>query len=506
MRAPRTLWACLAGAVAFALLAGSLGCGTDPGLRDRYAAEKLAWRAAKAVQAMRANPGLATDEMRENVADIYGEIVDRFPPPDDASVLSQAQLDVAAIVARSRMELAEIAVGSEDMDEAVRLYASVRDGYSYNRDLSVEASVALAKITELSGHWEDAVAVYEGLMSDWPPARDEAAIPDARILRAPIRVATGYFAREEEARGREWFERARDYYKEWAEEWPGSRTAELAMSFGAETFLMEERWSDAVVAYEDLDRDYGHDGNRPGIWLTLADTYSNKLNREATARDYYLKVVENYPEEIAYATAALALAEREIAKGEHETARSRLEDVAERFAKDEAVRATAIQYLAISYESEGLWDSAIAQLNALAREHPTTLYGLTALQHIAEHYEERGESGAARVALDKAADHYERVVRDYAATPAELAARGYLIDTRLKQERWEDAARVLVETAERFPDSGSSPDMMLRAADMYENRLADAGAAAEVLRLAVNLFPGTRAAAVAELRLGELTE
>ncbi len=276
------------------------------------------------------------------------------------------------------------------------------------------------------------------------------------------------------------------------------------MSFSAETFLMEERWGDAVAAYEELDRDYGHDGNRPGIWLTLADTYSNQLNREATARSYYLKVVEGYPDDIASATAALALAEMEIAAGEHETARSRLEDVAERFAKDEAVRATAIQYLAVSYESEGLWDGAVAQLNALAREHPTTLYGLTALQHIAEHYEELGESSAARVALDKAADHYERVIRDYSSTPAELAARGYLIDTRLRQERWEDAATVMVEMAGRFPDSESAPDMMLRAADIHEDRLADPGAAAEILRSVMGLFPGTSAAAAAERRLGEL--
>ncbi len=506
MRTPRTLWACLAGAVALALLAGSLGCGSEPGLRDRYVAEKLAWKAAKAVQAMRANPGLATDEMREHVADIYREIVDRFPPPDDASALSQAQLDVAAVAGRSRMQLAEMAVQSEDTEEAVRLYDSVREGYSHDRDLAVGASLALAEVMELSGRWEDAVAVYERLMTDWPPARAEMAIPDAGILRAPMRVATGYVSRGDAVRGRDWFERAREYYSERDDEWPGSRTAEIAMSFRAETFLMEERWSDAVAAYEELDRDYGHDANRPRIWLTLADTYANRLNRNEAARTYYLRILESYPDDLASATAALALAEMEIASGEYETARSRLEDVAERFADDEAVRARAMLYLAVSYESEGLWDSAVAQLNALAREHPTTLYGLTALQHIAEHYEELGESGAARVALDKAADHYERVIRDYSSTPAELAARGYLIDTRLKQERWEDAARVLAETAERFPDSQSSPDMMLQAADIYESRLADPEAAAEALRSVVDLFPGTPAAVAAERRLGELEE
>jgi TolA-binding protein len=278
------------------------------------------------------------------------------------------------------------------------------------------------------------------------------------------------------------------------------------MSFRAETFLMEERWAEAAVAYEDLDRNYGHDSNRPGIWLTLADTYANRLNRPEIGRSYYLKVLEGYPDNIASATAALALAEGEIATGDHETARARLEDVAGRFPREDAVRATAIQYLAISYESEGLWDNAASQLNALAREHPTTLYGLTALQHIAEHYESVGEVNAAAAAYERAASHYERVIRDFSSTPAELASRGYLIDTRLKQERWEDAVRVLVETGERFPRSESSPDMMLQAADIYENRLADPEAAKDVLRSIVGLFPDTQAAAVAARRLEELTE
>lgn len=506
MNASRTLKRCLVCALALAVLAGLLGCGAEPGLSDRYVAEKLAWKAAKTIHAMRLNPELATDEMKARVADIYREIVDRFPPPDDASVLSQAEIDVAAIAARSGMALAQIAAQAGDTDEAIRLYASVSDGYSYDRDLVVESTISMAEIRELRGEWEDAVEAYEALMSDWPPARSETSIPDARILRAPVRVASGYISRGDEGRGREWFGRARDYYESCVAKWPGSRTAELAVSFRAETFLIEERWVDAVTAYEELDRDYGHDANRPGIWLVLADTYANKLDRKATARGYYLKVLEGYPDDIGSATAALALAETEIENGEHEIARTRLEDVAKRFPREEAIRATAIQYLAVSYESEGLWDSAVAQLNALAREHPTTLYGFTALQHIAEHYEQAGETGAADAALERAADHYERVIRDFSSTPAELAARGYLIDTRLRQERWEDAARTLVETGERFPRSESSPDMMMQAADIYENRLSDRDAATEVLRSLVGLFPATRAATAAARRLEELAE
>lgn len=502
----RTLRACATGALALALAASLLGCSNEPGLRDRYVAEKLAWKAAKSVNAMRLNPELATDEMKESVADIYREIVDRFPPPEDVASLSQAERDVAAIAARSAMELASMAAQADDADEALRLYAYIRDRYSYDRNLTIESTVSIAGIHEARGEWDAAVLAYESLMTEWPPAASEGEIPDPRILRAPVRIATGYVSRGDVANGREWFGRARDYYERCATSWPGSSTAELAMSFRAETFLMEERWADAAAAYEELDRDYGHDANRPNIWLVLADTYANRLDKPATARSYYLKLLESYPENIGSATASLALADEEIADGDHETARARLTDVVERFPREESIRATAIQYLAVSYESEGLWDEATLQLNALAREHPTTLYGLTALQHIVEHYEQAGEAGAAEAALERAADHYERVVRDFSSTPAELAARGYLIDTRLRQEKWADAARVLVETGERFPRSPSSSDMMLQAADIYETRLSDQEEAIDVLRSLIALFPETPPAAAAARRLERLSE
>ena len=480
------------------------GCEQDPGLADRYAAEKLAWEAAKNTHAMRTNPRLATDDMRDRVVGAYSEIVKRFPPPPDPSVLSPAQLDVASLAARSRMRLGEMAVEAGDLAAAVRYFSSVRDSYGFDRVVAVEGAIALAQAHERLGSWDGAVEAYAELTADWPPADSDEDVPDARIMRAPIRVAAGYVTRGDTERARRWFDTARDYYDEWISKWPDSATAEIAMSFKAETYLMEERWTEAVGAYELLDRRYGNDGNRPGIWLTLADTYSSQLDRPEKAREYYLKVVENYPDDIAAATASLALAASEIEESRHEAARARLVDVAQRFADEEAIRATAIQYLAVSYEKQGMWENALSQLNALAREHPTTMYGLAALQHIADHYRETGDEAAEKAALAKAAEHYERVIRDYASTPAELAARGYLIDTRLKQEHWNEAAKALVETAERFPDSESSPDMMLQAVALYRDRLGDSESAARVLRSMMNIYEGRPAATQAERLLEAL--
>lgn len=504
MRA-RFSWTSLAVvAVLAVLVAGLAGCGYDPGLRDRYIAEKLAWQAAKLGYAMQTNPGLDTEEMREALAAKYREVVRRFPPPDDASSLSVAQSDVARLSGQSRLRLAELAEAARDADGAIRFYASVRDSYAFDRELAVNASFALAGASERAGRWDGAVDAYERLASDWPPAESETAAPDLRILRAPLAVATGYTLRGDERSASASFERARDYLSDWVARWPQSPTAEVAASFRAETFLMQERWTEGVRAYEAFDEEYGTDANRPSVWLTLGDTYSRKLNRSDIARTYYLRVLERYPDEIAAATAALALATDEIERGQHEEARARLEDVVERFAGEETARATAMQYIALSFERQGQWESAAAQLNALAREHPTTMYGLIALRHVAEHYEEAGETTAAEAALERAADHYERVIRDYAGTPAELAARGYLADTRTRQERWQDAVRVLLDTAERYPDSDSSPVMMFQAAELQRGELGDAGAARRILESIRDRYAGRPAGDEADRRLAEL--
>lgn len=490
-------------ATVLAALLTMLGCSSDRGIAERYRAEKLAWRAAKVAHAMRSNPGLATDEMRGRLEGQYGEIIAMFPPPSDPTLLNEAELDAAVISGTCRLKLAALHAEVGELERAERLFASVRDSYAFSRELAVEASIAYADLMDLTGRWPESVAARDGLVDAWPPAESEADVPDARILGTPVRVAEGYLARGD-ARSGSRFESARAYLRDWASRWPGSPTAELAAGLIAGTYVSQERWSEAVSSYEEMDRQHGREGNRAGIWLTLASILSERLGRHELAREYLGRVVEEYPEDVASATASIELAMYEIESGECATARERLERVAADFEDNEAVRATALHYIADCYEREGMWDGALAKLNELAREHPTSIYGLTALQHVAEHYEERGEEAAAAAAWEKAADQYENVIRDYAMSPAELTARGYLIDTRLRQEQWGDAAALMVETAERFSGSSSSPAMMFQAADIYESRLGLREEAVRVLGLVAELYDGQPVADEALRRIERL--
>jgi tetratricopeptide (TPR) repeat protein len=490
-------------ATVLAALLTVLGCSSDRGIAERYKAEKLAWRAAKVAHAMRRNPELATDQMRGRLAAQYEEIIGMFPPPSDPSLLNEAEVDAAVISGTCRLKLAALRADVGDLGRAESLFASVRDSYAFSRELAIEATIAYADLMEFTDRWPESVAARDVLVSTWPPAESETDVPDARILGTPVRVAEGYLARGD-ARSDSRFESARSYLRDWESRWPDSPTAELAAGLVAGTYVSQERWSEAVASYEEMDGLYGREGNRAGIWLTLASILSERLGQHERAREYLGRVVTEYPGDVASATASMELAMYEMDSGDCARARERLERVAADFEDDPAIRATALQHIANCYEREGMWDGALAKLNELAREHPTSIYGLTALQHVAEHYEERGEEAAAAAAWEKAADQYENVIRDYVMSPAELTARGYLIDTRLRQERWEDAAALMVETAERFSGSASSPAMMFQAADIYESRLGLTDEAIRVLGLAAEMFEGRPVADEARRRIGRL--
>lgn len=479
------------------------GCGPRGGLSDRYVAERLAWQAQKLRRAMRDNPELATDEMRRALADKYGEIVRTFPPPAEGAELDEYERDVAAISGMSRLALAALSAEEGDLDEAVRLYTSVRDSYAFDRGLAVDAMVSLARTYEQGQDWPSAVRVYEDLTATWAAAGPDGS-PDPRILASPIRVALGHQLLGDQSEARRAFAAAGAYYDRVASEWEGTPTAQAALAYKAEALEMGGRWAEAVAAYEQLDGLRGNESNRAELWLKLAELYELRLGRRARAEEYYRMVERDFSEDPAGATASIALARYDIERKKYGDTRARLERVVQSFGDNEPLAATAAHYIALSYELEGRWESAAPAYAAVAHDYPTTLYGLTALLHVSDRYLEMGETDVWESTLERAAEHYERVSRDYAGTPAEIAARTYLADVRARQGRWEEAAEILLDAAERHPESQASPGMLLRAADMCEKEMGDRTKAREILERLVTEYPESAPAKEAEKRLGAL--
>jgi TolA-binding protein len=497
----------LAAVLLIVVVAVCVGCESSREIRDRYEAERMAWRASSLMRAVSVNPGMNTDEMRARVEDEYRNITRAFPPPEgDSEGVSEVARQIARISGHSRLALGQLAMDRGDFDEARRLYSSVRDSYALERGLAIDATLALGAVERREDRWPEAVAVYAGLIEDWQPARDPESSPDTRILRAPLSVAAVYRARGDAAEAAAWSDRAREYYARWIAEWPESPTAELATSLTAESYGLEDRWEEAARVYEELDRDFGTPENRAPLWLGLAEIYETRLGRNGLAREYYERVESEYGDDVSGATAAVSLARQDLAAGRHDDARRRLSRVIDEFTTEQVVSATAMQYLAMSFEATGNWDRAAAQYSVLAREYPTTLYGLRALIHVSDRYVQSGDEEVGASTLERAVEQYTRVIREYAGTSAEIAARGYLVDARIRQEKWEAAARILLETSELLPDSEDAPIMKLQAADLYTRQLEDFASAREVLEDIASTYAGEPWAEEAARQLEALPE
>ncbi|MFH1502385.1 MAG: hypothetical protein ABIG03_04995 [Candidatus Eisenbacteria bacterium] len=477
------------------------GCGPRGGISDRYVAEKLAWQARKLERAMAENPELATDEMRQRLGSTYGEIVRSFPPPTgDPSSMTDVELDVARLSGMSRLRLAGLAARAGDAAEAQRFLRSVCDSYAFSRPLAVEAATQLASSHAAAGEPSRAAAVLDELAGAWPPSESRDGMPDPRVLRAPLMAAGHRVGAGLEGPG-DALERARTYYRRVLADWSGTHTGRAALATIAESYELEGRWSDAVLAYERLDGEYERSETQASLWIKLAELYAGRMGDSERALECYRAVEDTYGDAFDGGSASIALARYDLGAGRYDRGRERLESILSRFADEEALAATAAHLLALSYESEGRIDSAISRYGDLSAAYPTTLYGLQAPLHVSDLYAAMGEDAAASAALDRAVDQYQRIIRDYTDTPAELAARNHLITARSAQKDWSGVADLLFETAARHPEVEAAPMMMLQAAELYETRLANPGAARDVLKALVNAFGGSDAAAEAAVRL-----
>jgi len=489
---------------ALAVIFSLSGCGSDGLITERYEAERMAWKVRQLERAVRLNPELNSEEMRSRILEGYREIIAAYPPAGEPASLEGDAALIAGIAGRARLALAGALAEADEYEEAIEIAESVWERYRFNRGLAVDAALLVARIHSAAGDWERSVLAYGALSRELTPATSREAAPDTRILRAPLRIALGYQLRGDSENAARWFGEARSYYERLAGEWQGTPTAEAASGILAEAYTYEKRWREALDAYDAFDRAYGAEHNRATLWLRMAELYEKRIGSPDQAREYYVRVVDGYPGDPAFATAAVALAQQAMRDERFGEAREWLGRVLADFEDEEAVAATARHAVALSYEMEGRWDEAVPEYRALARDYPTTMFGLAALLHVADHYSEVGESGAAATAYEQAAEQYERIARDYAATGAEFAALNYLVETRLKQERWKDAADVLVEASSRLAESPAAPEMLFQAADLYETRLSDRASAASALRKLVGSYPKSEWAARAGERLEAL--
>lgn len=184
----------LARTAALALLLAASGCG-DPDLWARYRAEREFWIAERSVNRLFVQPRAARPMDFVRAERAYGQIVQDFPPARWARPGgSRVALDVAEISGRATLALARLADIQGRRDEAVAGYGRVVETWHLLPALSLDAEVLRAGAYERAGQDEAALAAWERIARGYAPVYESDGVVEHAVFDAVRRLALGWEA------------------------------------------------------------------------------------------------------------------------------------------------------------------------------------------------------------------------------------------------------------------------------------------------------------------------
>jgi tetratricopeptide (TPR) repeat protein len=458
------------------------GCG-DPDLWARYRAERGFWRARRLIDRVQLNPGAATAADYAPAAAAFRAVTAGFPAAEWASPgRSRAPLarDVATIVGRAAIALARVDEMQGRLDAALAGYVRAQADFAAMRPVALEAALARAAAFERAGRDSAATEVYAEIAGQFPMIDPESGASILPVMDAPLRVA------RDQARA-------------------GRVAAADSTLWGAERRFTSE---------------LGHQRGRapaPDLWVRLAKARMARGRTEGA-----LEALRGaLSEPVSGADAAemvLTLAEYCVEGGRPDSAFA-YTDWAER-AFGDPIRAQSMVLAARAWERRGSPDSAVAawgrfldaypgavsagsvarfqrgrlleqlgrweqarsEYRTLMVLNPTHELAFDALRRMVGWHASHGEKELARIEGRRGLEALDRLIVTHRDERVLQLARLTRADLLVAIEDWVPACGALAEVWDRYGDSPLGARAGLLAADLAERRLHDTARAAQLYR------------------------
>jgi tetratricopeptide (TPR) repeat protein len=469
-------------AIAMALLAALVVAGCDDaGLWSRYRAERLFWRARRQVDRLQLNPRFVNDGDYDRAAAAFRRVTHRFPAaewtrPERLSM--RYARDVATLSGRSVIGLARIAEMRGRTEEAIAGYTDALESYHAVPEVALEASIARARALERSGRMSAANVAWLDLWTRFAMVDSATGDPMLAVLDAPLRVA-----RQLAGEGRH---EAADSVLSAA-----SLRYETALAHHTGRRAAPELWSRLAEARAEL-------GDTDGALWALRSAL-----HEPAARDLAPRLV-------------LGMAERALQGGKPDSAlayarwaetgfRGRLRQEAlmlegrifEAAARPESALAVYDTFISdypksmdavasarfrrgVIYENLGHWQQARTEYRALVAGHPTHELSFEALERIVAWHLAKGEDELARIEGRRGIESLEHVLATQHDDDVQMLARRGRADLLDRVGDPAEACDALTDVWKRYPDTPAGVAAAIRAAQIAETRLYEPSRALEL--------------------------
>jgi tetratricopeptide (TPR) repeat protein len=488
-------------------LAVLASCAQDEGIGDRYRAEQMYYRANTLYQTLQIGQGEFGPERYRQIRRSFRRLLVEYPVHSLRSAegyTAEIRQELLVLTGTSQMNVADLFLQEGQIDSAIATYQRVISHYKDQRSLSSQAQYSIALAYQSSDRWSDAVAAFEAILEEYPPYEETPQTPNVSILEIPNHLAATYLSRGDSAQAGEYFNKARDYYSDIMEKWPGTPTATMAQNQIAQAYVLQEQWSPAISALERLVSLSPEGGDPPDALFMMATIYSERLGDLGRAKDIYEEILRRYPDSEKVSRAYLAMGYISLQKGDLQDARRAFVRVIEDYPSDPVAGAGAQYALALSYEFEGDWDKALNEFRWILDNYPASREALAVPTHILEHYLQYGEEELAVTAHQQALRIYGEIIAQNPGTPLAVQARWHIARSHMMMENWEGAAAALELLVEEHPQSQHILPALMSLGEIYELHLKKIDRAIQAYQLVRKMAPASRYANIAARHIDRL--
>ncbi len=474
-----------------------LSCG-EHGEKRRYEAEKSLFRSRKMMDELTIAAG--KPEFLDKTIRGYKELVNEFRGEmDEVEGMDE-------IVVTAQMELAELEFRAGMLKEARDDFVEAEILAKNFPPARANALYSAAFISEQMGDPDKAETFYEKLHSDFLD-RDramETAAMESRYLVAPIKLAELCLSSGYGEGAAKWLVEAENLYRYLADNSDDPGIVKEARFNLLTVYLRGKRWRTAMEKTAELKDQYRESADRTSLLFLEAKILDEGMSMPGRALEVYSEIYTDFPESNEAVASLLAAGGILMREGKHGRAESIYGKVVEYPGVNPTEASEAAWKLAAISESKGNWIDASLRYKSVYTNYPGTIYAFEAPIHIANHYRDNGEEGAAVAAYRRAADYYKGLASDHSTLAVKVMAEQYGVRTMIEQGLWEEAAGRLLELPDEYPEYLRFRDNYIMAASIFDKELNDKERAAEILLECIERYTGTGIAAEAEKRLEQI--
>ena len=474
------------------------GCTDNHAVSLRYEAEKKLYQAEKANEKAGIKPELVTPEVMEQIENLYTSAADFSLAALDSVDQTQNpveyhELQYLAFQATNR--IAQIFHHNRHYTKTITILKRLLAATSLQPLQKLTTQINLGSALQASGYWDSALVIYNSVIEEYYPPTDENDDVLLTLINLPAHIYRVEKLTGDSSTATDKLEWALKYYNDLATSFPGTKLEAVSRGNLIRLYDQTGQWEEEIDQLSLLLDSTS--SNYLSIRIKIADLYGTYLKQPKRALRLYSEITEglNDSDSLIYPIVQYKIALVQMEEENYTEARRIVIGLKSNYRRYFASNPMAQYLVARSFELGGNWSRAEVEYRFLIENYRGSDEAMSALLYVAKYLEEEGRTQESKHWYQEAEKYYKEIAATGSGTIKEAKALAYQAELFGKQENWSGAAQQLTHLFERFPETEPGHRALLRASDIYKNKLGDTATAdslVEIFRTSISEITNTQ--------------